>query len=228
LKPDHVEARFGLAACLAEAHEYDKAIEEYKRLEHYPDQKDRVNRAYSSLAVSLDKSREYDKAIELYKHLMDLDENDVAAVNNLARLYILRREDAGGALALLNKLRDRYSALSKEERYYYHKNRGWAHLKLQSYGSAKAELSAAINLRDGASAHFLLGMLLESQAAEERISELKAKLFKQAKKEWGLFTGRDRQDPDQEKDIEPGWPAYAQQRLLNRKPVEQPEKGDEK
>jgi tetratricopeptide (TPR) repeat protein len=216
LKPDYVEARFGLAASLAEAHEYDKAIEEYKRIgERYPDQSNMVNQAYLSLAVSLDRSREYDKAIELYKRLMDLDPNDFMAVNNLARLYILRRQDASGALALLDRLRARLPELSKDARYHYHKNRGWANLELRFFDAAEGELRAALKVRDGASAHFLLGRVLESQ---NRIED--------ARNEWRSFNRRDRQNLDQENEIESDWSAHATQKLF--KPVGQPEKGGQK
>lgn len=82
-----------------------------------------------------------------------------AAYNNLARLYILEKDDAAAIDLLLKGLK---LAEHDAERYAFHKNLGWARLGQGRYAEAKAELLTAIDVdRKQASAYGLLAQALE-------------------------------------------------------------------
>lgn len=215
LKPRQLEARFGLASSLVKAREYDKAIDEYRRItEIDPNQATKVNGLYFDMAVSLDRSREYDRAMALYKRVMEMNEDQFSAANNQARLYIVHRKDPQSALLLLNKLNERVYELSAEDRYYMLKNRGWAMLEIKSAPDAEVWLRKALKTlegqgkeelgqRCGAGARFLLGKALESQ---NRLDE--------ALREWDAFARLLQHQDEQASDIEPEWRGYAQAETL--------------
>lgn len=202
LKPYYVDAHLGLAASLAKSHEYEKAIEEYKRVAEIDlNQTATVIKARFEVATSLDRSHEYEKAIDEYTRVIELDPNQFTAVSKLSRLYILHRRDSSRALSLLEPLFGAYrnGKLPNEECYRLFKNSGWANLELRNYRLAEGELRAALQFRDGAAAHFLLGKTLDSL---HRVKE--------ARDEWTSFIKQMQQGSKQEDEVEPDWPGYAQ------------------
>ncbi|OUC15155.1 MAG: hypothetical protein B0A82_08380 [Alkalinema sp. CACIAM 70d] len=95
-----------------------------------------------------------------------------AAINNLARLHILKK-DYGAAVALLLKALDidRKQPLNPQAKHAVLKNLGWARLKQKNYPNAEARLLEAIDLhsqhqftRDEiADPHCLLAQVLDAQ-----------------------------------------------------------------
>ncbi len=115
--------------------------------------------------------------------------------NNLARLYLLHKQEPGSAVKLLDTALESKS-IDALTRYGLLKNRGWAYLSLMLPRLAERDLRAAMDLKpDGGAAHCLLAQVQEmlGQAA-------------QASWEQCVAYARDF-------DVEPGWAALAQERL---------------
>lgn len=91
----------------------------------------------------------------------------VKAINNLARLYILDKKYANAAELLFNGLQSLPTSQQSEQKYYMHKNLGWARLGQKRYIDAQEELATAIELknqlkRTDASPHCLMAQALEN------------------------------------------------------------------
>lgn len=120
-----------------------------------------IGRAYEDVL-------DYEKAMDEYKNAILADSESYAAYNNLARLYILQRNDYAGALKLLDKALSMRIEGDEQARaivmYALYKNRGWANLGLKNYSEAKDDLQTAQRLRgDDAEAYCLLAQVSEAQ-----------------------------------------------------------------
>lgn len=155
--------------------------------------------AHYNLASALEETLDYDPALGSYQRAIKLDERIYPAYNNLARLYILRRNDSASALALLNTAIE-LAPQDSPVQYSLYKNRGWANFGLKFHLQAEADLRHAIALRKagGAAAHCLLAQVLEAQARE-------------AAAEWESCVSY---IEGERHEVEPGWLGLAQERLL--------------
>lgn len=141
------------------------AIESYQRaIRLYPD----YAQAHYNLATAYEDMLEYDKALVEYHLALHAEPQLYLAYNNLARLYMLRRNDFHSALRALNTALALKLNLDKPQQllvqYTLFKNRGWANFGLKYFGMAEADLREALTLRpDGAAAHCLLAQVFEAQ-----------------------------------------------------------------
>lgn len=180
-----------------------QAIESYQRtISLYPE----YAQAHYNLATAYEDVLDYDKAIAEYQTALRSGEQFYDAYNNLARLYILRRQDYANALKTLdralkldinlndqNKTRLRYSLL---------KNRGWSYFGLKLYDLAEDDLREALKLRpDGAAALCLLAQVLEAKKGGDKEAAIA---------EWGDCYGY---SAGQEDEVEADWLGIAQERL---------------
>ena len=136
------------------------AMDEYRRAlllkPHYAE-------ARYNLADAYEEIPDYDKAAEEYQKAIDSDITLYEAYNNLARLYIKRRNDPGMALGLLDKGMSSHPQ-EKSVQYSFHKNYGWANLELKNYLRAEQDLKLAIELNpDRGAARCLLAKVLDVQ-----------------------------------------------------------------
>ncbi|BBC26669.1 tetratricopeptide repeat protein [Pseudanabaena sp. ABRG5-3] len=150
MRPNYGEAYYNLGWLYEELNDLDKAKAQYE------------------VAVQSDPQR-FDSAITYVK-----------ALNNLGRLYILKKE-YGTAVHLLRKGFDRFNDLglqdrdgknmSKEQRdvyYSLYKNLGWARLMQESYDVAAEKLKRAIKIDpDRSSAHCLLAQVVDAKFPQE-------------------------------------------------------------
>lgn len=155
MRPNYGEAYYNLGWLYEELNDLDKAKMQYE------------------VAVQSDPQR-FDSAITYVK-----------ALNNLGRLYILKKE-YGTAVHLLRKGFDRFNALglqdrdgknmSKEQRdvyYSLYKNLGWARLMQESYDVAEARLKMAIKIdTNRSSAHCLLAQVVDAKFPQEPAKSL--------------------------------------------------------
>ena len=125
---------------------------------NYPD-------PYYNLATTYEDVLDYAKAIDAYQRIEAVAPlgyyNLARAYNNLARLYILQRNDYAGALKLLSTVAQ-LNPSEPDVQYALHKNRGWSLYKLALNQLAESDLRQAMkidNLRP--SAHCLLAQVLE-------------------------------------------------------------------
>ena len=155
--------------------------------------------AHFNLAAALEETLDYDEALGGYQRAIKLDERIYPAYNNLARLYLLRRNDPASALALLD---DALELAPRDRRVQYalHKNRGWANFKLEYFLQAEEDLKQAIALRPqgGAAAHCLLAQVYEAQK-------------KDANAQWEACVAF---APGERGEVEASWLGRAQERLL--------------
>jgi tetratricopeptide (TPR) repeat protein len=175
-----------------------RAIESYRRaIRLNPDSV----QAHYNLATAYEDVLSYNLAITEYQTAIGGDDKFYAAINNLARLYILRRKDDASALELLKrafKIELKVDPPKKNfVQYSFYKNRGWAYFGLKYYGLAEADLRQAIARRfDGAAAHCLLAQVLEAQK-------------KGATEEWEACIAY----ASGEEDVEESWLGLAKERL---------------
>jgi tetratricopeptide (TPR) repeat protein len=155
MRPNYGEAYYNLGWLYEELNDLDKAKAQYE------------------VAVQSDPQR-FDSAITYVK-----------ALNNLGRLYILKKE-YGTAVHLLRKGFDRFNDLglqdrdgknmSKEQRdvyYSLYKNLGWARLMQESYDVAEARLKMAIKIdTNRSSAHCLLAQVVDAKFPQEPAKSL--------------------------------------------------------
>ncbi|MFN9359633.1 MAG: tetratricopeptide repeat protein [Pseudanabaena sp.] len=134
----------------------------------------------------LDKAKaQYEVAVQSDPQRFDSGITYVKALNNLGRLYILKKE-YGTAVHLLRKGFDRFNDLglqdrdgknmSKEQRdvyYSLYKNLGWARLMQESYDVAEARLKMAIKIdTNRSSAHCLLAQVVDAKFPQEPAKSL--------------------------------------------------------
>ena len=123
--------------------------------------------SYYNLAGAYEDVQEYDKAIETYRQVHVVAPygyfNLARSYNNLARLYIVQRDDAAGALRLLNTAFN-LNPVEPDIQYALHKNRGWTYLNMQLLGPAETDLREAIKIDNSRpAAHCLLAQVLDAQ-----------------------------------------------------------------
>jgi tetratricopeptide (TPR) repeat protein len=103
-----------------------------------------------------------------YKSAILADQEFYSPYHNLARLYIVQRNDNAGALRLLDKALGLKVEGTQEVqnlvRYAMYKNHGWANLGLKNYSAARDDLEQALRLNgEGAEAYCLLAQVSEAQ-----------------------------------------------------------------
>lgn len=110
---------------------------------------------------------DYDKAMAEYESAIMADQSFYRPYNNLARLYIIHRDQPLKALELVDKallLKVDPKDDASEIRYRLYKNRGWANLGLKNYQQAKADLERALEVTpNGADANCLMAQVLDAQ-----------------------------------------------------------------
>jgi tetratricopeptide (TPR) repeat protein len=108
-----------------------------------------------------------DLAISSYQTALRNDATMYRAYNNLAHVFMARKNDFGSALPLLNLALELPipEAEQAEVRYSLFKNRGWANLGLGFLSQADNDLREALVIRaDGASAYCLLAQVYEARS----------------------------------------------------------------
>ena len=154
--------------------------------------------AHYNLAVAYEEVLDYDKALAEYHTALAADPKMYYVYNNLARLYLLRRQDYASALEMLNDA----LALEPPEasvRYSLFKNRAWAYVGLNLLTLAETDVRHAQELEpNGAAAHCLLGQMLEAQGKPDEAVE-----------SWERCVGYATPDGS----VPPEWYALAQDRL---------------
>jgi tetratricopeptide (TPR) repeat protein len=156
-----------------------------------------------NLANAFEDALDFDNAIQEYLAAIRLRPELYPAINNLARLQILRKNDAATALTLLE---DALALEPKdpEARSSIYKNRGWANLNLQLYSEAESDLRRALELKaDGAAAHCLLAQVLDAEKNPRRDEGAASEAWTQC-----LAFGA-----SQRKSVESSWLVAAQVRL---------------
>jgi tetratricopeptide (TPR) repeat protein len=148
-----------------------------------------------NLANAYEESLEYDAAIKEYMTAIQGRPDLYFAYNNLARIYLLRRNDPASALELLRKAQA-LNPSDVEVRYSLAKNQGWAHLRLNLPHLAESDLRQALALKaDGGAAHCLLAQ------AQEMMRETPVASWEQC----AAYNA--------DRDVEAEWDAVAQERL---------------
>lgn len=162
------------------------------------------------LALAYDRTRDYPNAIREYELSLQFNPNNYRAANNLARLYVLQTKNYDGALRLLQPFIEKLQEMPLPIHYHLFKNRGWAYLELRNLEQANGDLTWALTKQDGATAHYLLGRVLEEQGQPA-----------EAKDQWNAFiqlatrTAPAVVNDDQLNDeFEPNWVAHAYEQLL--------------
>jgi tetratricopeptide (TPR) repeat protein len=123
-----------------------------------------------------------DKALPHYQ--LAIQGGNTSAINNLARLHILKKDNSAAVSLLLKALdQDQKSPISAQTKHAVLKNLGWARLKQRNYPDAQAKLDEAITLESKtkfkpyeiADSHCLLAQTLEVQGDKtESLNEWKA------------------------------------------------------
>ena len=123
--------------------------------------------AHFNMGNSYEDVLNYDKAISEYELAIMADQDFYRPYNNLARLYILQRNDPLKALQLVDtalKLKIDPQDDEKDVKYRLYKNRGWANLSLKNYQQAKVDLEHALEfVSNGPDANCLLAQVLTAQ-----------------------------------------------------------------
>jgi len=162
-----------------------------------------------SLALAYDRARDYPNAIREYELSLQSNPNNYSAANNLARLYILHAKNYDGALRLLDPLIANLKNMTPEIQYHLFKNRGWAYLELRNLEKASDDLSWALTKEDGATAHYLLGRVLEAQNQTKEATDEWNSFIRLATKTQPLVGNNELND-----EFEPNWVAHAHEQLL--------------
>ena len=144
--------------------------------------------------------RAYAEATGQYQLAIDYDPLDYAASNNLARMFILQG-NPNRALSLLNQLVQNLSSLPVDVQYFIFKNVGWANLELHNYFLAETELKWAL-ISVSTAAQYLLGRLYDEQGRKA-----------EANQQWDAFIQSLQTSSKSEEEVEPDWPAHAQEQL---------------
>lgn len=161
--------------------------------------------AHYNLAVAHEELLDFDLAIPEYQLAIRLSDAHYPAYNNLARLYLLRKNDGASALALTVR------ALAKQPadaavRYSLLKNRAWAQWQLGHLLQAEEGLKEAIALPPAghAAAQCLLAQVLEAHRppTDEQASAATAA--------WAQCVAL---APDPNEVVEPVWLSLAEERL---------------
>jgi tetratricopeptide (TPR) repeat protein len=159
--------------------------------------------AHFNLGNAYEDVLDYDKAMTEYQNAIQADSEFYRPYDNLARLYILYKDDSLRALTLIEKalpLNIDPEDDANEVHYRMYKNRGWANLKLKSFEQARIDLEQALSLRaDGGDAVCLMAQVLEEQKRKQ-----------EAKRYWTLCR---RLAADQRDEVEPNWSGLAQEHL---------------
>jgi tetratricopeptide (TPR) repeat protein len=146
-----------------------------------------------------------DKALPQYQ--LAIQGGNTTAINNLARLYILKKDYSTSVSLLLKAIaQDTQHPLSPQIKHAVLKNLGWARLKQKNYPDAEAKLGEAIALEtkksqpyEIAESHCLLAQVLEAQGDK-----------KEALSKWKICNqNANITIPEQDE-----WAAIAQQRLI--------------
>lgn len=161
---------------------------------------------------------QYDKAMNEYTEAILADQSFYRPYNNLARLYILHRNDYAGALKFIDKALalniNPADANPDNVQYAYYKNRGWANIGLKNYRQAQKDLAKALTKRrDGISAHCLLAQTLEATANKQGALDEWRLCSDMADRQKQEVTSRNQYDVD-EPEIE--WLETAKERLGGR------------
>jgi tetratricopeptide (TPR) repeat protein len=149
---------------LYEKKQLSSAIEKYQRAISL---EPKYAQAHFNMGNAYEDVLNYDKAIVEYESAIMADQEYYRPYNNIARLYIVYRNEPLKALRLI----DTALTLSidpeddaTQVKYRLYKNRGWANLTLKNYRQAKADLEQALGfVSNGADAHCLLAQVLEEQ-----------------------------------------------------------------
>jgi len=176
-----------------------KAIEKYTRAIS-------LNPSYAQAHYNMGNAYEdvlnYDKAMSEYELAIMADQDFYRPYNNIARLYILYRNEPLKALRLIDKalpLNIDPEDDATSVRYRLYKNRGWANLLLKNYKQAKIDLDQALNLvANGADAHCLMAQVLDAQTDASAVGE------------WTLCSVLAEQQKDQ---TEANWSGLAREHL---------------
>jgi tetratricopeptide (TPR) repeat protein len=191
-------------ARLLSAGQHTAALKEFRRAVN-------LNPTYAAalynLASTYEDLAEYDMAMAGYRQAIESDGRMYFAYNNLARLYVIHKNEPALAISLLNKALEIADALPEPERhqseYKIYKNRGWAHLEAKMPGTAEEDLRQALELQpDGAAAHCLLAQVLEGRGKQASGQEVK--------EAWGACLAN---AAGQEQDLDLRWLEMAQERL---------------
>ena len=144
MRPNYGEAYYNLGWLYEELNDLDKAKAQYE------------------VAVQSDPQR-FDSAITYVK-----------ALNNLGRLYVLKK-DYGTAVRLLSQGVERANAINlqgnveaRDDYYNLLKNLGWARLMQERYEEAEAKLTVAVKVNpDRSAAYCLLAQVLEAKVPKD-------------------------------------------------------------
>ena len=144
MRPNYGEAYYNLGWLYEELNDLDKAKAQYE------------------VAVQSDLQR-FDSAITYVK-----------ALNNLGRLYVLKK-DYGTAVRLLSQGVERANAINlqgnveaRDDYYNLLKNLGWARLMQERYEEAEAKLTVAVKVNpDRSAAYCLLAQVLEAKVPKD-------------------------------------------------------------
>lgn len=150
MRPNYGEAYYNLGWLYEELNDLDKAKAQYE------------------VAVQSDPQR-FDNAITYIK-----------ALNNLGRLYVLKKE-YGTAVRLLNQGIEQSNAINlqgntsgRDDYYNLLKNLGWARLMQERYDEAEAKLGTAIKLNpDRSSSYCLLAQVTEAKDPKNKVKAVK-------------------------------------------------------
>jgi tetratricopeptide (TPR) repeat protein len=179
---------------------YASAINDYQlAINLNPDYTD----PYYNLASTYEDVLDYSKAIDAYQRVQAVAPagyfNLARSYNNLARLYILYRNDYAGALKFIN-VAFGLQPTEPDIQYALYKNRGWALLKLKLYDPAQNDLRQALQLdASRPAAHCLLAQVLDAQGNAA------------AQPEWGNCVAYT--TPERTGEVEAEWMATARYRL---------------
>jgi tetratricopeptide (TPR) repeat protein len=185
------------------------AIQDFKRaLSLWPD----FPQAHYNLGRAYETVLDYDSAASEYQKAIQAERGLYLAYNSLAHVYIVRKNDASGALGLIDAALDLTAhdqARSPDEvtqaRFALLKNRGWANLASANYAQARMDLAAAVEMSPRrASPHCLLAQVDEKQNRSATV-------------EWGFCLGYSHGATD----VEPVWRSTAADRLIRAAEVSQ-------
>jgi tetratricopeptide (TPR) repeat protein len=128
--------------------------------------------AHYRLGLVYDRVLDYDSAMTEYNFAINVDPLYYEAYNRLARLYIIRNQDVGRALDLL----DAALAATRDDRslsrYALLKNHAWANFVLGNLTLAQRDLQEAVKVHpEEASAHCLLAQVAEKTKAADALDE---------------------------------------------------------